>query len=105
MDWRERDYYLVALDYSSFNMRMEYLKCASETMKVHAPYNHIKASHPCKSNYDGDHHKITGIGYVQFMLSCKKEDSNEVEYELRKARIRDEYGSNFVKLTKEMCGQ
>lgn len=105
MDWRERDYYLVKLDNFSYKMRMEYLKWASETIKIHAPYNHIKAYHPCKSNYDGDHYKITGIGYVQFMLSCRKEDSNEVEYELRKACIRDEYGSNFVKLTKKMCGQ
>ena len=104
MDWRERDYYLVKFDNFSYKMRMQFLKYASKTIKVHAPYNHIKAHHLYKSNYDGVHKNITNMGYVQFMLSCRKEDSNAIEFELRKAHRRDGYGSNFVKLTKEICG-
>ena len=46
------------------------------------------------------------------MFSCKREDSETLEYELRKAERRDrEYnsiystGSKFLKLNKELCGQ
>lgn len=43
--------------------------------------------------------------YWQMMLSCKKEDSENLEYELRKAESRDGWGSRFLKLDKELCGQ
>ena len=45
------------------------------------------------------------------MISCKKEDSEALEYELRKAERNDNdsrpmrYGSHFLKLSKELCGQ
>jgi hypothetical protein len=103
MDYRERNYYLTTIDYLSYDMRLKYYKMAAPSLKIHAPYNHIKN----KSYYD----YVDG-SYWQMMLSCKKEDSEALEYELRKAERNDSrcngvysYGSHFFKLSKEVCGQ
>ena len=102
MDYRERNYYLVTIDYISYDMRLKYYKLAAPSLKIHAPYNHIKNSNSSD--------RIDGM-YWQMMLSCKKEDSEALEYELRKAERNDKYGSiysygsRFVKLSKEICGQ
>lgn len=104
MDWRERNYYLVKTDYCSYKMRHEYYKLAAPSIKYHSPYNHFK-KWLGNNNGDSYHKEITGMFYVQEMISCKIGDSALLEYELRKAKRRDGYGSNFVKITKEMCGQ
>lgn len=108
MDYRNRNYYLLSIDYLSYDMRMEYFKLATPSLKVHTPYNHFKNN----KGYDGEYTKILGYGgYWQMMLSCKKEDENALEYELRKAERNDKYsglyctGSHFLKLDKELCGQ
>ena len=100
MDYRKRKYYLVRLDTCAFDMRMEYLKLASSTLKIHAPYGHFEYG-----KYDGDYKSKTGLLCVQMMISCKKEDSELVEYELRKACRNDGSYSAFSELTKEVCGQ
>lgn len=105
MDYRKRKYYLVTLDYFSYNMRINILKLAAPTLKIHSPYNHIRRKCKYKSNYDGEHYDVTGMGYVQFMVSCWIEESNLIEFELRKAEREDGQGSKFIELTKEMCGQ
>lgn len=104
MDYRKRKYYLVRLDYLSYTMRMKFLKLI-DSVKIHSPYNHFRIYSSGGNNYDGNYQDITGMGYIQFMLSCQKEDSSLVEFELRKAERRDECGCTFVELTKEMCGQ
>lgn len=97
MDYRYRDYYLAKLDPFAREMRMEYFKLVAPSLKVHSPYRHIKNNHRPQDNINGR--------YWQMMLSCKKEDSEALEYELRKANRRDYYGSYFFKLTREICGQ
>ena len=104
MDWRERNYYLVKTNEYSYKMRHEHYKLAAPSLKIHPPYNHFK-KWIGSDNYDAYHKKTTGMFYVQEMLSCKIEDSDALEYELREARRRDGRKSNFVKITKDMCGQ
>ena len=89
---------------------MKYFKIAAPSLKIHTPYNHFKCN---SKEYDGEYTKKLGYGgYWQMMLSCMKEDSEALEYELRKAVRRDrEYssiystGSSFLKINKELCGQ
>lgn len=97
MDYRKRNYYLANIDYFSYDMRLRYYKLASPSLKIHPPYYHFK-------NNDKLQDKVNGR-YWQMMLSCKKEDSEALEYELRKAERNDGCGSRFLKLDKELCGQ
>lgn len=102
MDYRNRNYYLATIDYLSYNMRLKFYKLAAPSLKIHSPYNHIK------NTYNRDY--VDGR-YWQMMLSCKKEDSEALEYELRKAERNDKYdslysyGSHFIKLDKWFLGQ
>lgn len=98
MDYRDRNYYLVRLDYFSYKMRMGYFKLAAPSLKIHPPYYHIKNNHQPQDCIEGRYWQTWHM-----MLSCKKEDSEALEYELRKTERRD--GSRFLKLTKELCGQ
>lgn len=106
MDYRYRDYYLITIDYLSYDMRMRYYKIASPSLKIHPPYNHFKNGRELDVYNDG-----AKGHYWQMMISCKKEDSEALEYELRKAERNDNdnrpmrYGSHFLKLSKELCGQ
>ena len=110
MDYRYRNYYLVAIDYCSYDMRMRYFRIAAPSLKVHSPYNHFKSNN---KEYDGKYTKQLGYGgYWQMMLSCKKEDSEALEYEMEKAVRNDReyngiysFGSSFLKLDKYLCGQ
>ncbi len=98
MDYRERDYYLAKIDYCSYDMRMKIFRLAAPSLKIHAPYDHIKSNGQRQDKMNGC--------YWQMMLSCRKEDSEALEYELRKAERRDRVGfSRFVKLSKEICEQ
>ena len=97
MDYRYRNYYLVNIDSFAYNMRMRYYKLAVPSLKIHPPYYHLK-----NNKHSQDYIKRR---YWQMMLSCKKEDSEALEYELRKAERRDDLGSRFLKLDKELCGQ
>ena len=102
MDYRNRNYYLANIDYVSYDMRLKIFKLVTPSLKIHPPYNHVKNKH--------QHDYVDGLSW-QMMLSCKKEDSEALEYELRKAERNDRYdglyssGSNFVKLSKELLGQ
>ena len=106
MDYRYRDYYLVTINYLSYDMRMEYYKIAAPSLKIHSPYNHFKNGRELDMYNDG----AKGHRW-QIMISCKKEDSETLEYELRKAERRDDSihpwisGSHFLKLSKELLGQ
>lgn len=99
MDYRQRDYYLARIDCYSYDMRMNIFKIVAPSLKIHAPYGHIK------SNGHMEQDRINNR-YWQMMLSCRKEDSEALEYELRKAKRRDGLNfSYFLKLNKEICGQ
>lgn len=104
MDYRKRNYYLVSILYSSYNMRLSYFKLAAPSLKICAPYNHFKHN---DKEYDGAFTGKQGYSkYWQMMLSCRKEDSDALEYELRKTVRRDGQNySRFLKLSKELCGQ
>lgn len=60
-------------------------------------------------SYDGFAKNCTNIPFVDTMLSCRKEESAAVEYELRKMIRKDADpvwgGGKFCEITKEMCGQ
>lgn len=71
MDKRFRSYYKVIFSYRSKDMRIGYLKC-TDIVKIYQK--------PCDSEYQG------GI-----LVSCKKKDSESVEYMLRKAERRDAF--------------
>ena len=66
MDKRERNYYLVRFDWQSRDMRIGFLKMISPKIKLH--------------------HREDGL-----LVSCPKEYSEAVEYELRKAERNDEF--------------
>jgi len=97
MDYRIRDYYLVNLNYLTHNMRIRNFKLAAPSLKISPAHYHIRSN---KHSQD----YINGC-YWQMLISCRKEDSEALEYELRKAERRDDYGSRFFKLSKELCGQ
>lgn len=109
MDYRNRKYYLVNWSYDR-NYRIKNLKLLAPSIKMHSPYNHFKSfENGNKMAYDGLAKNCTGILGVDTMLSCKKEESEAVEYELRKMARRDSdfvWGrGKFCEITKEMCGQ
>ena len=103
MDWRNRDYYLVEFEYTSEDMRRGYFKLVSPSVKYHKAYNHFKQfnTKPC-FNQDWKHLDF----YPRYMVSCRKDESEALEYELSKADRRDWNSEvHHVKLTKEMTGQ
>lgn len=106
MDYRKRNYYLVTIDYYSYDMRLRYYKLAAPSFKMHQPYNHFKNGKELDRFNDG-----AKGHYWQMMVSCKKEESEALEYELRKAERNDKgnnpwtSGSHFIKLNKELLGQ
>lgn len=103
MDWRERNYYLVYTNPFAYCMRHEYYRLAAPSLKRHSPCGHFR-DYISADNHNGYHEEtVATLGCPQEMISCRIEDSEALEYELRKAvRRRD---GIFCKLTKEMCGQ
>lgn len=112
MDWRERNYYLVNLNYSKTDWWVErhdnygikhdtYLnriRREVKSIKISAPYKHFKNN---GREYDGD---IKEIGYVQQMFSCKKSESELFEEFMASIYEHDKY-TKIIKMSKEKCGQ
>lgn len=73
MDKRERKYYLVSLAYNSYDMRLRTIQICVPSLKIHSAKPH------------------NGIIEYQQLFSCRKNDSESIEYELRKAERRDGY--------------
>ena len=104
MDYRHRKYYLVSIPYFSRDMRIGYFKIAAPSLKMHTPYNHVHIKEDFEA-YDGIWHEHTGVRRPDAMLSCRIEDSNALEYELRKM-VRNDYPyGKFFELTKNYCLQ
>lgn len=88
MDYRLRDYYLVWTDRFSWDMRHEYYKTAAPSIKRHSRKYTINS--PC---FTADE-----------MISCLKDESESLEYELRKAARNDKW-SSFIKVNKTLMEQ
>lgn len=81
MDWRKRKYYTVSFDWTSQDMRLEFLKSlTSGKMKVRTYQDVPKQTDEMKER-----------GHYQFMISIPAEDAEAVEYELRKAERNDDW--------------
>lgn len=102
MDYTCRKYYLVSIPYFSREMRIGYFKIAAPSLKMHPPYNHFRYG---KYPYDGAAYSFTKMHRPDMMISCSIEDSEALEYELRKMVRRDDGYGYFCELTKELCGQ
>lgn len=115
MDWRERKYYLVRFNdsrldwwnkgHDDYGVRYsDYcstIKNAVPTVKFGKPYNHFKQNNTEKYNYDGD---IKDIGYIQLLVSCRKENCHILESKLKDIGYKDKY-CMFKEITKDMCEQ
>lgn len=117
MDYRERRYYLVRFNDGSgyigmwwsknhdnnserYSTYCNMLKRKIPSIKVHAPYNHFKTNTD-KYGYDGS---MENIGYIQLMISCRKEEIEKFKDILLEIREKDDY-LVVKEITKEMCGQ
>lgn len=116
MDYRERRYYLVRFNDGSgfewwsknhddfgrkFSNYCNMLKGKIPSIKIHKPYNHFKSNNKKKDNYDGE---IKEIGYVQLMISCRKEYYESFKKIISEIKEQD----NCVvckEITREMCEQ
>jgi hypothetical protein len=85
MDRRERKYYLLNVDYFSYKMRMEFIKICCPSRKIHRVKEHWKEDPKSRR-------------YWQMMISCRKEESESLEYEFRKGIRNDGYGTSFVEI-------
>lgn len=100
MDYRNRDYFLVQFNPCSYNMRMDFCKINVDSLKIHSPYNHFKEW--IEDNNCDSYHKE--CGYVQMLMSCKKNETGALIYELDKAVRRDGY-SHYLQVDKNVLGQ
>ena len=73
MDKRYRKYYLVSLCPYSYDMRLSYINICVPTLKMHSAKPH------------------NGLIQYQQLFSCRNEDIESLEYELRKAQRRDRF--------------
>ena len=105
MDYRDRKYYLVTLSYSSYKTRLNKFKQIAPSLKISAPYNHFKNG----KSYDGantvDLCNCCYYNYWQMLISCNKQESDLLEYELNKMLVKDKKYSYFIELHKNLCGQ
>lgn len=90
MDYRKRKYYYYAIDSWSRDMRFEYFKIAAPSIKFH--FNNYLSKHRLFRSYNS------------CMISCKKEESEDLEYELKKSVCNDDY-AKYIEITKDTFKQ
>lgn len=117
MDYRERKYYLVRFNDGSGSIGMWWsknhdnngekysnycnmLKQKIPSIKVSGPYNHFKLNTD-EYGYDGS---MEDIGYIQLMISCRKEYCKLFENTMSDIKKCDDY-VRCIEITKEICGQ
>ena len=66
-------------------MRMEYIKICCPSRKIHSVKEHWKCDPKSRKHW-------------QMLISCRKQESDSLEYELRKAIRNDGYGTCFVEI-------
>lgn len=97
MDWRERNYYLFHVPYETYDQFLSAYHKIAPSLKIHAPYNHIKNS----ADYDGNVLHI----YVQGMISCRFSDVQRFEKAFHeKENVHRRY-CLLKQLSKELTGQ
>lgn len=116
MDYRERRYYLVRFNDGSglmwwnknhddggrkYSNYWSMLKGKIPSIKISSPYNHFKPNNIKKDNYDGE---VKEIGYVQLMISCRKEYCKLFEEIVSEIKAHDNYVV-CKEITRQMCGQ
>lgn len=117
MDWRERRYYLVRLNDSTlgwwqrghddygekYKNYYNMLKRTVPSIKISEPYNHFLSNTKMSSyGYDG---ALKEIGYVQLMISCRKEYCEIFEKTVFEIQENDPKHVVIKEITKNMCGQ
>ena len=87
MDFRERNYYLASISvFESYDMRLSYFKLAAPSLIVR----------PCNDRLYALGVAL-GLKHPNLYLSCRKDECEDLEYELRKAERRDKY-SKWVQI-------
>lgn len=80
MDWRGRKYYIARFSSNSYDMRMNILKHI-DGVRLHSPTQHdFNIKIPDEKEPRGYHHILIG---------CRTDTSEIVEFELKRAKIRD----------------
>ena len=79
MDWRNRNYYTVSFDWTSSDMRMRQIRNI-KGVTVH-PYRDVKKQPDEKEKR----------GHYQHLIGVPTENSEIIEYELRKAERNDNW--------------
>jgi hypothetical protein len=74
-------------------MRVEYFKWAAPSLIIRPMNDRLRESA-----------KDMGFQYPNAFLSCRIEDADDLEYEMRKAERRDEF-STWAEITKDKIGQ
>lgn len=93
MDYRERKYYFVLFDYYARQMRERYFKICAPSVIIRPMNDRLRGLA-----------KSMGFQYPNAFLSCRKEDADDLEYEMRKAERRD-MCSTWEEITKDKIGQ
>lgn len=108
MDYRHRDYFLMVTDYENYAARHREYKMAAPSVKFHAPYNHMRWDgrfRNCAGDFvkglpvsDGKYYMVTGMRYVQEMVSCRKTETASFLECVKKGY------TIITPLTKDLCG-
>jgi len=92
MDWRGRKYYVARFSSDAYSMRIGILKNI-DSVRLHCP-----AQSDYKIRISDE---VEPRGYYQILIGCKLEDSEIVEYELRKAE-RNDSCSDWKEIKRDM---
>lgn len=82
MDWRKRKYYVASFSYENHDYMTRVLKNI-DSVKLHCP---TQANYNVRFKDESE-----SRGYYQFLISCNSENSNIIEYELRKSQRHSGY--------------
>ena len=93
MDYRERKYYFLLFDYEWREMRERYFKWAAPSLIIRPMNDRLRKLA-----------KSMGFQYPNAFFSCRKEDADDLEYEMCKAECRD-MCSTWEEITKDKIGQ
>lgn len=97
MDWRERYYYLFRTPYATYDEFLVAFRDVAPSLKIHAPYNHMKND----MGYDGN---VLGI-YIEGMVSCRFSDALNFESAFHAEEELDKGYYKLEQLSKELTGQ
>lgn len=82
MDWRIRKYYVARFSYENYDYMIWTLKHI-DGIKIHCP---TQANYNVRFKDESEPR-----GYYQFLISCNSENSDVLEYELKKSQRHSGY--------------